>query len=345
MTDPAHAPPDDTPQPAVSVVLATYNRPAVLAFAIRSVLAQDFADWELIVVGDRCSEATGVLVDLFADPRIRYINLALNTGEQSGPNNVGIARARGRIIAFLNHDDCWFADHLRAAMDWLQASGADAVIARSATVVASLPSGDEGYTWHTFLTGEGRRGRYDPVYTEGPISTVLLKASVARAAGPLRPAADCHGTSSQEWLFRIRRRGFDIRTMPHLTVMQFPSGLRARSYLATDAPEHAFFEPQFERPLQLRLLLLDRRRAPPLRPPWRRLAKSVALVGLRAAAYLGLPPSELVPKFLLGYRPGTFINKLRGIRGLSPMPERDPSAGELRDRYAKEQAAEEDGAR
>jgi GT2 family glycosyltransferase len=62
MTDPPHAPQGDTSQPAVSIVLATYNRPAVLAFAIRSVLAQDFADWELIVVGDRCSEATGVLV-------------------------------------------------------------------------------------------------------------------------------------------------------------------------------------------------------------------------------------------------------------------------------------------
>ena len=44
-------------------------------------------------------------------------------------------------------------------------------------------------------------------------------------------ASDCYATSSQEWLFRIWRRGFDIRTMPHLTVMQFPSGLRAASYL------------------------------------------------------------------------------------------------------------------
>jgi glycosyltransferase involved in cell wall biosynthesis len=96
VTDTAHAPQDDTPPPAVSIVLATYNRPAVLAFAIRSVLAQDVAGWELIVVGDRCSEATGVLVGSFAGRRIRYVNLALNTGEQSGPNNVGIARARGR---------------------------------------------------------------------------------------------------------------------------------------------------------------------------------------------------------------------------------------------------------
>ena len=345
MTDTAHPPQHDTSRPPVSIVLATYNRPAVLAFAIRSVLAQDIADWELIVVGDRCSEATGVLVGSFADPRIRYVNLALNTGEQSGPNNVGIARAQGRYIAFLNHDDCWFADHLRAAIDWLEASGADAVIARSATVVASSPPGDEGYAWHTFLTGEGRSGRYDPVHTEGPISTVLVKSSVVREVGPLRPASDCHGTSSQEWLFRIWRRGFHIRTLPHLTVMQFPSGLRAGSYVETGAPEHAFFEPQFARPLDLRLLLLDRRRAPPSRPLWRRLAKSVALAGLRAAAHLGLAPSELVPRFLLGYRHGTFIDKLRGIRGLSPMPKREPSATELRDRYAKERAEEKDGSR
>ena len=345
MTDTAYAPLDDTPRPAVSIVLATYNRPAVLAFAIRSVLAQDVADWELIVVGDRCSEATGLLVDSFADPRIRYVNLALNIGEQSGPNNAGMARTRGRCIAFLNHDDCWFPDHLRSAMDWLEACGADAVIARSATVVPSSPPGDEAFAWQTFLTGEGRNGRYDPVHTEGWISTVLMKSSVARAAGPWRPASDCHGTSSQEWLFRIWRRGFDIRTMPHLTVMQFPSGLRAGSYLESDAAEHAFFEPRFARPLELRLLLLDRLRAPPSRPLWRRLAKSVALAGLRVAAHLGLPPSELVPKFLLGYRRGTFIDKLRDIRGLSPMPGREPSAAELRARYAAEQAVEKDGSR
>jgi glycosyltransferase involved in cell wall biosynthesis len=339
LADAAHSPEDDASRPAVSIILATYNRPSVLAFAIRSVLAQDVADWELIVVGDRCSEATGVLVDSFADPRIRYVNLALNYGEQSGPNNVGIARARARTIAFLNHDDCWFPDHLRAAMDWLQATGADGVIARAATVVPSQPSGDEGYAWHSFLTGKGRRGRYDPVHTQAPISTVLLKSSVARAAGAWRPASDCHGSSSQQWLFRIWHRGFDIRTMPHLTVVQFASGLRAGSYLAAGAPEHAFFEPQFARPLELRMLLLDRRWAPS-RPLWRRLAKSLAQLGLRAAAHLGLPPSELIPRFLLGYRRGTFINKLRGIRGLSPMPEREPSAAALRDRYAKEQAAQ-----
>jgi glycosyltransferase involved in cell wall biosynthesis len=50
----------------------------VLAFAIRSILRQDFRDWELIVVGDHCTEATGELVASFADPRMRYVSLAIN---------------------------------------------------------------------------------------------------------------------------------------------------------------------------------------------------------------------------------------------------------------------------
>ena len=65
--------------------MATYNRPSVLAFAIESVLAQEFADWELIVIGDACADETAALVNSFGDPRITYVNLVTNFGEQSVP--------------------------------------------------------------------------------------------------------------------------------------------------------------------------------------------------------------------------------------------------------------------
>jgi len=327
---------EKAPTPAVSIVMATYNRPAVLDFAIRSVLAQDFGDWELIVVGDRCTQATDELVASFADARIRYVNLALNFGEQSGPNNVGIARAQGRYIAFLNHDDCWFADHLRAAMDWLEACGADAVIARSAKVMPADASAAEA-GWYVHLTGEGRHGRYDPVRTEGPASSLLVKSEAARATGPMRSAFECFTTSSQEWLFRIWKRGFDVRTMPHLTVLQIPSGVRAMSYRDPDAPEHAFFAPRFADPAGLRTLLLGRLAKPRQRPLWRRLARAVALAALRLAAHAGFCPNEIIGSFLFGWSRGSFINGLRRNRGLPDMPDIDPPAVRLRERYAREQ--------
>src|SRR4051812_42918921 len=73
--------------PAVSIVVATYNRSNVLELAIASVVAQTFTDWELLVVGDACTDDSEQVVESFADPRIVWTNLAVNHGDQSGPSN------------------------------------------------------------------------------------------------------------------------------------------------------------------------------------------------------------------------------------------------------------------
>ena len=99
---------DMSPTPLVSIVVATYNRAHVVAHAIASVRRSTVTDWELIVVGDRCTDDTEAVVAGFADPRITWVNLPENAGEQSGPNNEGIRRARGRYLALLNHDDLFF---------------------------------------------------------------------------------------------------------------------------------------------------------------------------------------------------------------------------------------------
>jgi len=68
--------------PAISVVIATYNRSRALGYAIESVLGQTFADWELIVVGDACTDDTAEVVARYveADPRVRFVNLEHNWG-------------------------------------------------------------------------------------------------------------------------------------------------------------------------------------------------------------------------------------------------------------------------
>ena len=106
--------------PRVSVIIPTYNRSAVLRHAIASVLAQSFADFELLVVGDCCTDDSAAVVAGFGDPRIRWFNLPANSGHQSGPNNEGLRQARGELIAYLGHDDLWLPHHLQtlaAAID------------------------------------------------------------------------------------------------------------------------------------------------------------------------------------------------------------------------------------
>lgn len=98
--------------PRVTVIIATYNWSAVLPYSIASVLDQTFADFELLVVGDGCTDDSGDLVRAVDDPRVHWHNLPGNTGHQSAPNNEGIRVAGGDLIAYLGHDDLWLPHHL-----------------------------------------------------------------------------------------------------------------------------------------------------------------------------------------------------------------------------------------
>src|SRR3954470_10399390 len=122
--------------PAISVVIATYNRSRALGHAIESVFRQTFTDWELIVVGDACTDDTAEVVARYAsaDPRVRFVNLERNWGEQSAPNNVGRALARALLIAYLSHDDIWLPHHLKACSEALAVTGADLVLGTAASI-------------------------------------------------------------------------------------------------------------------------------------------------------------------------------------------------------------------
>ena len=105
-------------EPLVSVILSTYNWSSVLRLAIETVLWQTMRrDFELLVVGDGCTDDSAEVVQSFGDARIRWHNLASNSGSQSGPDNAGLAMARGRYVAYLGHDDVWYPTHLATLVE------------------------------------------------------------------------------------------------------------------------------------------------------------------------------------------------------------------------------------
>lgn len=95
--------------PLVSIVVPTYNNPALLLETLTSILAQTFTDYELIVVNDGSTDDTAARLAPYRD-RIRLITQA-NQGI-GGARNRGLDEARGKYVALCDHDDLWMPTKL-----------------------------------------------------------------------------------------------------------------------------------------------------------------------------------------------------------------------------------------
>ena len=91
--------------PEISVICPVYNAEKHLARAVKSVLAQTFGDFELILVDDGSTDGSGELCDEFAaeDKRVRVIHKA--NGGTSSARNAGLSAARGEYVTFVDNDD------------------------------------------------------------------------------------------------------------------------------------------------------------------------------------------------------------------------------------------------
>ncbi len=96
--------------PKVSVIIPTFNRADLLPQAIDSILYQSYTDFELIVVDDGSTDASQEILSGYRG-KLRYL-FQSNTGV-SAARNLGIKKARGRYISFLDSDDLWLRDKLR----------------------------------------------------------------------------------------------------------------------------------------------------------------------------------------------------------------------------------------
>lgn len=112
----------------ITVITPTYNRADYLGQAIDSVINQSYRDWELLVIDDNkpdseARKATAKVMSHYSDARIHYIQNEKNLGGAAA-RNVGISKAKGEYIAFLDDDDMYLPDKLevqvRAMMenDW-----------------------------------------------------------------------------------------------------------------------------------------------------------------------------------------------------------------------------------
>lgn len=107
-------------KPKVSAITIFYNAEAHIREAVDSVLAQDFTDFELILVDDGSTDSGTAIAKTYAqaDPRIRYLEHPghVNKG-MSAARNLGLAAARGDLVAFIDADDRWRPSKLREQIE------------------------------------------------------------------------------------------------------------------------------------------------------------------------------------------------------------------------------------
>ncbi len=219
--------------PRVSVIIPTYNRSDVLRYAVESVLWQTFADFELLVIGDGCTDDTAAVVASFGDPRIHWHNVERNVGNQWLPNNTGIAMARGDFIAYLGHDDLWLPDHLLHLVRAIERTYGD--IAYSLAEMVGPPE-----TGFRMLMGLSPSGEYEKALAF-PICAMLHTRACIAAIGGWRDHRTLHTTPDNDLLYRFWAA--DKRFVPtnELTAIVFLSHWRRDIYRVRRADEQAAY--------------------------------------------------------------------------------------------------------
>lgn len=105
----------------ISIVTPVYNAERFIGETIKGVQAQEYANWEMLLVNDQSTDNSLEIIEQFAteDSRIKVINLAENSGAAVA-RNTGIEAAQGQYLAFVDSDDVWDKDKLIRQISFMQ---------------------------------------------------------------------------------------------------------------------------------------------------------------------------------------------------------------------------------
>lgn len=174
--------------PEVSVIVPAYRRPDLLAEALGSVRRQTYADWECLVIDSGFADRSREVVEALGDARFRY-ETHHPPGLPATARNQGVSLARGRVLAFLDHDDAWHPRRLARGLERMRETGAEFVYAP----LWNWSTGPDGRR-ATFagLWASLREGPLVPdVLVDGPDAWAHLEHLVLPPSGVLMTRALC----------------------------------------------------------------------------------------------------------------------------------------------------------
>lgn len=187
-------------QPAVSVIMPTYNRADYLKKAVQSVLDQTFNDFEIIVINNYSTDDTLEVINAFNDSRIKVINFK-NKGLIAKSRNQGIMQSVGKYVAFLDDDDLWCPDKLELQIKYMDEHpdfdlvySNTLIIDEHGTKKGLLKDSKDAKTGQVFL---------DLLYDNFiPVLTVLMKRKIIETSGLFNEAPSMRAAEDYEYWLR-----------------------------------------------------------------------------------------------------------------------------------------------
>ena len=283
----------ETSYPFFSVIVSTFNRSRFIVPTIQSALWQTYPHFEVLVIGDGCTDDTEAVLKEHFVARVSWHNLGSNHGSQSYPNNEGIERARGSHVAYLGHDDIWSPEHLATLAKVIKRQNPDFAV--SGAVFHKPPgAGAPRITGLVVDPVKVARHFYPPssfAHRRLALDTLGGWPDPNSVAAPV----DCH------LILSARDQGLSFASTEVITVHKFAAGHRYLSYLfPSDAEQKAMMKELGKRTGGNRILA-------------RILADAMAGSG---PGYVLMPPMQDLP-------PGALYRESRARRGLELGPPAD----------------------
>jgi glycosyltransferase involved in cell wall biosynthesis len=190
-----------TSTPVVSVITAFLNEERFLAEAIESVINQEFTSWELILIDDGSSDKSTDIALKYANDhkgKILYLEHEGHANKSTAASrNLGISKARGQLVAFLDADDVWAPAKLLNQVAIMRACPNAAML---------LEASDYWYSWES-------PSRQDIVLQVGRERDKIFEPPLlAETLYPLaKPAAPCPSAIMVRKDALIRLGGFESK--------------------------------------------------------------------------------------------------------------------------------------
>lgn len=216
-----------------TIIIPTYNRSSSLLIALKSVLDQTFEDYEVVVVGDGCTDDSSKIVKSLNDKRIIWHNLPFNYGSQWGPNNFGLSVAQGKYVSYLGHDDLWWPNHLELTLKKFQESNAD--IIASGTIFYYPPE-----SGMRAVTGFFPNDIFNPKYHFAP-SSMSHNVEISNKIGGWRSFDESGTNVDVDFLTRAFEAKAKVVSTEEFTVFKFDAAVRRNVYIKCEYLEQENF--------------------------------------------------------------------------------------------------------